>query len=243
MKGNALKGAGYFLEGLRLIWRPGIRGFTLWPLLITLLVFAALVGVGIGQFDGLMNRVLPSGDNWWSETLRYLLWPLFALALLLVWYFLFTIVANFIGAPFNGLLAERVEHHLRGTSAPESGSLQLIREIIPALLNEVVKYSYFLVLALPLLLLSLIPVLNLAAPFLWLVFMAWVLGLEYTEYPMDNNGLRFRQVREQLRRRRLTSLGFGGMALLCTFVPGLNLLVMPAAVAGGTVFWVRELQP
>jgi len=85
-------------------------------------------------------------------------------------------------------------------------------------------------------------VINLAAPFLWAYFMAWMLSLEYADYPMDNHGIRFRQVRASLRTRRLTSMGFGGMATLCSFVPLLNLLVMPAAVAGATLYWVRELE-
>jgi uncharacterized protein involved in cysteine biosynthesis len=32
------------------------------------------------------------------------------------------------------------------------------------------------------------------------------------------------------------------MATLCSFVPLLNLLVMPAAVAGATLYWVQELE-
>ena len=69
-----------------------------------------------------------------------------------------------------------------------------------------------------------------------------MLSLEYADYPMDNHGIRFKQVRTSLRQRRLTSIGFGGMATLCSFVPFLNLLVMPAAVSGATLFWVKELE-
>jgi CysZ protein len=37
-------------------------------------------------------------------------------------------------------------------------------------------------------------------------------------------------------------MGFGGTATLCSFVPILNLLVMPAAVAGATLYWVKEIE-
>lgn len=242
MKGNLFTGAGYFAKGLALIWKPGIRPFTLWPILITLVVFIALAYVGIGYFELMMERFLPSGDSWWASGLRYLLWPLLAISFLLIWYFTFTIIANLIGAPFNGFLAERVEAHLKGKAYTPFDSGNFIKEIIPALINELGKITYFILWAIPLLILFVIPVLNLAAPFFWAYFIAWILSLEYTDYPMDNHGIRFKQVRVSLRQRRLTSMGFGGMATLCSFVPFLNLLVMPAAVAGATVYWVKELE-
>ena len=62
--------------------------------------------------------------------------------------------------------------------------------------------------------LFLIPGINLAAPFLWGLFSAWMLAIEYADYPMANHMLRFPEQRKRLRRRRLLSWGFGGGSLL-----------------------------
>ena len=43
----------------------------------------------------------------WLDWLRYILWPLFAVAAVLVTFFTFSLVANLVASPFNGLLAER----------------------------------------------------------------------------------------------------------------------------------------
>ena len=43
-----------------------------------------------------------------------------------------------------------------------------------------------------------------------------------------------------LREKRWQSLSFGGITYAALLVPGLNILMMPAAVAGATLFWVRE---
>ncbi|MOA66565.1 putative sulfate transport protein CysZ [compost metagenome] len=43
-----------------------------------------------------------------------------------------------------------------------------------------------------------------------------------------------------LRAKRWQSLGFGAATYAALLVPGLNILLMPAAVAGATLFWVRE---
>lgn len=40
----------------------------------------------------------------------------------------------------------------------------------------------------------------------------------------------------------MSSLGFGVIVYLMIAIPILNLIVMPAAVAGGTVFWVEKLR-
>jgi CysZ protein len=43
-----------------------------------------------------------------------------------------------------------------------------------------------------------------------------------------------------LREKRWQSMSFGGITYLALLVPGLNIVMMPAAVAGATLFWVRE---
>lgn len=242
MSNNPLAGAGYLLRGLRLINQPGLRPFVLIPLLVNIVIFSLLIWLGIDQFEGLMDRFLPSEEGWLAW-LRWLLWPLFAIALLLVVFYTFTVIANLIAAPFNGLLAEKVELHLGGQLTEQSGGLkQLARDFLPSLLSEVRKMGYFLLRAVPLLLLFLIPGINIVAPFLWLAFSAWFLALEYGDYPMANHGLLFKDQRQRLKQARFTALAFGGGLTLLMMVPILNFVAMPAAVAGATLFWKERLE-
>jgi len=113
---------------------------------------------------------------------------------------------------------------------------------VPSLVSELRKLLYFLLRALPLGLLFLIPGVNLAAPFLWALFSAWMLVIEYIDYPMANHLLHFSTQRRLLRSRRLLSYGFGGGSLLLTMIPLLNFLAMPVSVAGATALWVGELK-
>ena len=64
----------------------------------------------------------------------------------------------------------------------------------------------------------------------------------YIDYPADNNKMSWQDMLAWLREKRWQSLGFGGITYAALLVPGLNILMMPAAVAGATVFWVRERQ-
>ncbi|MES9859820.1 MAG: sulfate transporter CysZ [Candidatus Thiodiazotropha sp. LLP2] len=242
MSNNPVSGASYLLRGVGLLSKPGIRPFVMIPLLINVLVFSLLIWLGIDQFDQLMNRFLPDDESWLAW-LRWLLWPLFAIAILLMVFYTFTVIANLIAAPFNGLLAEKVELYLGGELPTQtSGAKQLMKDVLPSLLSELRKLFYFLLRAIPLLILFIIPVVNVAAPFLWLLFSAWFLALEYGDYPMANHNLTFKQQHQRLKKARMTSLAFGGGLTAMMMVPLLNFVAMPAAVAGATLFWREQLQ-
>jgi len=58
----------------------------------------------------------------------------------------------------------------------------------------------------------------------------------------DDAGASSRSMCAILRRRRLLSIGFGAAAASLTMIPVVNFIAMPAAVAGATAMWVRELQ-
>lgn len=242
MKGNPLKGAGYLLRGLQMLPDPSIRHFVIVPLLINVLLFGGAIALVFGQFNGwvdyLLHRVLP--DWHWLEFLRYLLWPLLALLVLIVVYYGFTIVANIIAAPFNGLLSEKVERKLRGAVVTDEGWKELLALIPRTLAREVAKLVYYLPRVLLLLVLTFIPLVGLVSPILWFLFGAWMMSIQYCDYPMDNNKVSFSQMKEMLKAQRLTSVGFGSLIQLGMMVPLLNLVLMPAAVVGATLYWVEE---
>lgn len=238
---SATSGARYLLRGLRLIAQPGLRRFVLVPLLINVLVFSAAVWYGVVSFETFiawMQSKVPA----WLQWLEWVLWPLFVLALLIVVFYTFTLVANLLAAPFNGLLAEKVELHLTGRPLNEGGGLKkVLIELVPTLIDELRKLLYILLWAVPFLLLFLVPGVNVAAPVLWFLYTAWMLAFEYSDYPMGNHGLRLRAIRGRLRRRRALALGFGATAAGMTMIPVLNFVVMPSAVAGATAMWVEAL--
>jgi CysZ protein len=232
MGGNCL------LRGFKLILQPGLRRFVIIPLFLNTLIFALLIGLGIHQFDHLVTWTLSFLPSW-MDWLEWLLWPLFALIALTFSFFSFSLIANLIGAPFNGMLAEAVEQHLTGRKIEDQGWTKTLLQLAPTLFGELLKIFYFLLWAIPFLILFLIPGVNLFAPFLWMLFSAWMLALQYLDYPMGNHGLSFAEQRKKLRQKRFNSLGFGGATLIATLIPVVNFLVMPAAVAGATIMWVE----
>jgi CysZ protein len=238
---NKHSGAHYLLEGMRLVRQPGLRRYVIIPLLISTLVFAGAI-LGMSHWlESLINWLLgflPAMLDW----LRYLLWPLFTLAGVLVIFYSFSLVTNLLAAPFNGMLAEAVEQHLTGQTIDTGGWKALMKDLLPSLASELRKLVYFIVRAIPLGLLFLFPVTTLAAPFIWALFSAWMLTIEYLDYPMANHLLHFSEQKKLLRQRKLLSYGFGGSSLLMTMIPVVNFFAMPVSVAGATAMWVGELK-
>lgn len=238
-----LAGAGYLLRGLRLIAEPGLRRYAILPLLINVLVFGGLLWLAADQFAALVDAVLPALPSWLAW-LAGVLWLLFALAAAVLIFFTFSVVANLIAAPFNDLLAEAVERRLGGHGPPGGGGMwRAVKGAPGAMLDELRKLGYFIRWAVPVLLLFLIPGVNLLAPIAWTVFTAWMLAIEYVDYPMGNHDLRPHRQRRILAAHRGLALGFGGMVMAGTLIPLANFVVMPAAVAGASALWVQRLRP
>lgn len=166
---------------------------------------------------------------------------MFALVSLAIVFFSFSIIANLIAAPFNGFLSDAVARELNGSHIQQGiSSASISEEIWKAFRSESQKMTYFLIRAIPLLILFFIPFVQAFAPLIWFIFGAWMLSLEYMEYPMGNRGMLFPEVREEVASQRLLTLSFGGSVMLLTMIPVLNFLVMPAAVAAATKLYLEE---
>ncbi len=236
-----LAGIAYAFSGFSLILKKGIRPFVFIPLLINIGVFSLGIWLAYSQFNNWMTRMLGWLPGWLSW-LEYLLWPLFAVLILIAVYYSFTIVANLIASPFNSLLAERVEQKLNGLPIPESkGYKALLGTIGKTIMSETKKIVYMLKWLPVLLIISIIPVVNFIAPFAWAAYGAWMLSLQYTDYPMGNHELFIKEELGLLRKNRAMSLGFGGALTVLMMIPVINFFVMPVGVAGGTAFWVKRL--
>ena len=236
---QAIKGASYVFKGFGLLKLPGIKRYVVIPMLINIFLFSAVIWYGSEQFDSLLEQYLPS----WLDWLEFLLWPLFFVASLLVVFFAFTLVANIIGAPFNGVLSEKIEEQLTHQKvASGEGYIDLLRGARVGIVNEIRKLFYLAVRIFPLLIIILIPGINIFAPFLWFVFGAWLLAIEYLDYPMGNRNLTFKQQLTLLKQNRFLCLGFGTVLVFMTIIPVLNFFAMPVGVAAATALWVDELK-
>ncbi|MGL5039105.1 MAG: sulfate transporter CysZ [Aeromonas sp.] len=235
---ESFSGADYFLRGFSLIRQPGIRTFVLIPLIVNFMLFAGAFYALLLQLDGLfvwLHLQIPA----WLSWLDYLLWPIALLTILVIFSFIFSSVTNWIAAPFNGLLAEKVEQILTGQPANDSGMLDIVKDVPRTFGREWIKLKYYLPKAIGCILLFFIPVVGqTVAPILWFLFSAWMMAIQYIDYPFDNHKIDFITMRDALKQRRGKCLSFGALVTLFSAIPVVNLFVMPVAICGATAMWV-----
>ena len=246
MINNFGNGAGYLLQGFRLLKQPRILPFVIIPLLLNIALFYFSVSYLYASFELWLNGFLNQIPEWLSF-IKWLLWPLFAGMTLLLIAYGFTFSATLLGSPFYGLLAEQTEKVITGEATDSNAGVFAILALIPsALMREIQKLLHYFFWLIPLLILSLlslfIPPLAPLMPFIWFVFGAWMLSIQYTDYSYDNHQIGFKVLKKDLKSDRATALGFGAATTLSAMVPLLNIIAIPAAVCGGTAFYVERLK-
>ncbi|MCG6937191.1 MAG: sulfate transporter CysZ [Gammaproteobacteria bacterium] len=218
------------LSGFALLFKPGIRRFVLIPFFINLGLFSVATKLLSDQLDSWLEKLLPD----WLSWLEWLIWPLFAIAMFLIVFYTFTVIANLIAAPFNSLLSSSVEAMLTGQKPKDINSDSFIRLMVRTLKSEIQKILYAVKWFIPLIIITIIPGINIVAPFLWILFAVWFFALEYNDYPLGNRGHFFEDIKAYNRKNRMRSLGLGSAVFILTSIPVINFFAMPVAVAGAT---------
>ncbi len=225
-----IKGFTDCFSGFGLLFKPGIKRFVFIPFIINFGLFLLAIKLLTDQLDIWLEKLLPG----WLSWLEWLIWPLFAIAMFLIVFYVFTVIANLIAAPFNSLLSAKIEAVLTGKKPEDVNTDDFIKLMRRTVKSEVRKILYAIKWFIPLLIITVIPVVNIIAPFLWILFAVWFFALQYNDYPLANRGHFFEEVKIYSQKNRMRSLGLGTAVFLLTSIPGVNFFAMPVAVAGAT---------
>jgi CysZ protein len=232
-------GASYFFKGFSLIKQKGVRRFVFIPLIINALLFSVAFYYMYLELNNYMTDImawLPS----WLDWLSIILWPLAILSILVIFSFVFSTVANWLAAPFNGLLSEKMEAILSGQVAPKGNMLDIVKDIPRTLSREWQKLRYYLPRAIGFfIILWVLPVFG---QIIWFLFVAWMMAIQYKDYPFDNNKVSFARMKQILNINQGLSYSFGATVAVFSMIPIINLIVMPVAICGATALWVDYYQ-
>lgn len=236
---NLPGGIHYLLQGFKLIFEPGIKRYLIIPMLINFIIFAALFALNLHYLHQLitwLDSLLPS----WLVWLNWILWVVLAIGIIIILTYVFTLLANLIGAPFNGLLSEKIERQITGKELTQDHLADFIKSLPRSLMRQLKIISYYLPKALLCLVLFIVPIVHSIAWIFWFLLSAWMMTLQYVDYPMDNHHISFDSMRDQTTDKRALSLGFGCAVMIISLIPILNFIIMPAAVAGATLMYVEQ---
>jgi len=226
-------GLSALLSGFGLLLHPRLRAWVFLPILINLVVFVLLAWLSVEWLTNQIQAVV----NWlpdWLSFLSWLMWGLATLMMVLIFGVTFTTITLLVGAPFYVVLTQRAMAVASDEPLPESrsGAAGFTLEVAKAILRELRKILRILPRLVLALIVSLIPVVNAIAPFVWLYVNSWIFAFQFLDYPVDARARPLSDTRAWMRRHRGTSLGFGFGVGLCAGVPLLNIVAFPAAIIG-----------
>lgn len=237
--GNPTNAVSYLREGAQLLFQPGLRRFVIVPLIINLLVFIVVTAVLINTYGDILRAAEIKSD--WLRFIAWLLWIIAGLVVLVLYGYAFNLITTVIAAPFYGILAEKIEMQITGKALPSEPMTTLI---VRTFQRELVKLWYFIsrgiFILLALVVLFFIPLLNFLTLPISGLWAAWCMTVQYTDYAADNHQVSFQKMRARLRDKPMTTYSLGGLIMLGSMVPILNIFVMPVAVAGATVYWLKD---
>ncbi len=238
---NPATGILYFLSGFKLLFSPGIKRFVILPLGINIILvtsFFLLSRHFVLEFNQWLYGYLPH----WLQWLSSIIWLAFYISFFLVLTYLLVTLSNIVCLPFNSLLAEKVELKLTNKVIAQKNLRDYLKEMKQLMGRQLALIAYYLPRAFLCMIMFFIPIIQIFAAFFWFGFNAWMMTIQHIDYPMDNNHVSFSELRKRLAEKRWIALGFGGSVVIASMVPVINFFVVPAAVVGATLFWVKEFK-
>ncbi len=250
------KGASYSLKGYRWCWKKGLRRYVIPPLLINISFMGILLWLGTLWVTPMLEWV----QNWLPSWLMWLQWlfvGIFFVGLIWVGFLLLSVLIHLVAMPFNDALSSAVVRIVKNQGGIEvlnqkilqpqkTPARQVAHAVSDVLTRGLYTIKWLLLIGMLVFFLSFIPGVNFVAPWLMVALGGWLLALEYFDYPLAKYGHDFKQQRALLANQRYSVVGFGMLTGLMLAIPVVNLLVIPAAVIGATLFsceqaWEQEV--
>lgn len=242
---NRFAGPLYPFRAIAVLWQHRhLWVYVLVPLLINLILggvlYIWLLGQGLQAIDLWMSGL----PGWLLAIVVTLLRGLLVILLLIGLGFLMVQFGTILGAPWYGVLSEKLEH-LRLGSLPTVGNhpLRIVRDIWRALLFEGKKLLLAIGVGSLLLGLGLVPGVGpLVTGTGWLGLTVLLICLDFLDAPLERRYLSFRRKLGVIFGGLPGTILFGLVCLGLVSIPLINLVTIPLCVAGGTLFFCDQLR-
>ena len=114
------RGSGYLARGFGMMKNPGIRRYVMIPLALNILLFGGLMWFGYSQLSPLVQWMMSYVPGWLAF-IEGLIWLVISFMAVFIVFFTFTPIANIIAAPFNAIMAEKIEELMTGKDIGDGG--------------------------------------------------------------------------------------------------------------------------
>lgn len=224
-----------FQSLLKILTTPRLMVWSLIPVSLTALAYIQI----IGKINLAFKTALPHGlsylglsqNHWLGMSLVIMT----KIILVMISAFTFSFVSTLIASPFNDFLAEATERQL-GIFIVDAPTGFLFKARI--ILIDVTKTIVTTVMGILAILISWVPALNIIA-----LMTAWLLFcFQFISYPQTRRGVGLVHGARFLIQNFLICVSFGASLSICFAIPFFSILMLPAAVVGGTVLFGMKME-
>ncbi len=208
--------------------RPSYLALLFVPITIGLIFMVLGLSLFATYDDRILAAVLFTKPAAWYWLAFYYICQLLAYVAVIVAVFLSSLLLmNVIASPIYEIVSAAVEKDLTGIAPPALS----IKDQLRVMLVELKKVAAIIFISVVLLL---IPGVNVFAT----VVAAFLVGWDFFDYPLARRGFSFRQRWDLVRGEKFAVLGLG----LWLVIPFVQIVMLPLAVAGGTILNIEAMQ-
>ena len=233
---------GYYAEGAKLAFSPGVRRFIFVPILANVVLIVLAVALFFFVVSGWLSNLLMGLDWPVFGALAYMLSCIMSSFVVFVMVYCFSTLSVIIAAPFYGFLAQKIEYIKSGAELPDEAFSALMRDVPRIIGREIDKQCFFIPWALLCLVFAVLPGLNLLAPLMWVTLTSYMGTIQFADYGFDNHKISFKSMRQALGENKICTLTFGFIVVLGLSIPLINLVLPVIAVCAATLYFMDMYQ-
>lgn len=241
---DVTQGIKAYAKAVGLISKLNLWKYFFVPALIGLITGIVIILLAYSASDNIGNRIASNWVwEWGKETITTISHFIGGLLVLIVGITIYKHIVMAFSAPFMSPVSEKVEVYLTGRDIDLSDTWSEFFELLLRGIKINIRNLFFeLLFTLPLMILSLIPVLNLFSAVLIFYIQAYYAGFGNMDYTMEryfnyNDSIQF------VKRHKGTAVGNGVLFSIMLFIPLIGImLTLPISTVASTVETLKKLE-
>lgn len=228
-------------SSFKLMSQLGLWKYFAVPILISLIVASSIGFISWGLSDDIGFYISKIWFwEWGSETFRSISNVLGGISVIALGLIVYRHTIMALSAPFMSPVSEKIEQHLLGNTHSHRDTSQ-ISQLWRGIRINGRNLLFELLMTIPLLLISLIPVLNIISVVLMYVLQSYYAGFGNMDYTLERH-FNYSESNKFVKRNRGTAIGNGMVFMALLLIPVIGIIiVLPLSVTASTTETIRLL--
>jgi len=239
---NILEGIKAYFDAFGLISKLRLWKYFAIPILISVVTGMVLIAL-MYSFSGNLGSFIAKAWiwEWGSEVFKTISTYISGLIILALGLILYKHIVMALSAPFMSPVSEKVEAHLLGKATHNHRNTSFSQQLSRGIRINLRNLSKELLFMIPLLVLSLVPVVGILGTIFIFLMQAYYIGFGNMDYTMERH-FNYRESIQFVRQHRGIAIGNGIIFVLLLFIPILGFIItLPISVVAASKETIKVL--